>query len=407
MNNYQLLAEYVSAKRLSKSTCGEDGLELYCYTKQEFFDKDNWDAITTSHRGKLYSNGVSVNNPMSKIFNIGERPETSLELVSQRIANEPYEIYDKANGHLYFCSVFHDEKISDHLEYVITTHTKGSLDSEMIDADDVIFDAHGYPDIIKGIVGITGINHKCINEPPKNVTFMFEAIVEHDKHTLYEQMCSKYSKNDFVLLAVIIEYQDGTVEDLAYKEVHHLAQRIGCHVVSRETVAFDFDAMKSQQQIEGYVIRFNDGTRVKIKTDDYWKLRLEKELRPEVILGKWRKGGSDRVRNDIPEELAEKAITVIESWIPAWLERNYIRRDSRGGYLVDVIPMKYSDMSHAEIMYVKGQFTEERVISVVSKSKAMRTEMINEVLTDEDAMTTLATVITNHLHNPEGSDNNE
>lgn len=390
MSEYQKLAQYVDEKRLSVSYYGT--LELYCYTKQEFFDKDNWDNITTTHRGKLYCGDIAINNPMPKIFNVGERPETSLELITQRISNEPYEVYDKANGHLYFCSVYGRGSS-------MFTHTKGSLDSEMIDDDNKIFNACDYPYTISRSIRQ---RYGSLMNAPKNYTFMFEAIVEHDKHTLYEQMCEKYGENDFVLLGLRVEHADGTVEDVTYEKLRGFAHEIGCPVVSRETLAFDHESMKAAQGIEGYVIRFGNGDRVKIKTDDYWKLRIEKELRPEVILGKWRKGGAERVRADIPEELAEKAISVIESMAPQWLETAYIRRDSRGGYLVDAIEMKYSDMTPAEIMHKKGQFTEERAISSVSKSKAMRKEMVETLLTDDVAMTKLETVILNHLHNPEG-----
>lgn len=331
------IKSYVESKRLTRSSrvIGDDIFELYSYSKQEFFAKDAWDEVTLSHRGKLYRNGKAINNPMRKIFNVGERPETELKLIEARIKNERYDVFDKANGHLFFFDVFDggDNHIS---------HTKGTLSSEMIDADNVIFDSCGYPEKIKKFTKeLNGI---------KTATFMFEAIVEHDKHTCYRYMCNKYYENDFVLLAVITEDYNGNVHDYNYHEMLSAGMKIGCLVVSCELIEFNHDIMKMKDGIEGFVVRFENGDRVKIKTDDYWKARLSKELRPENIIKIWAKGGVQRVHDKIPEEVADNFIASINDIMTTWYIDTYMRRLDDMFY-VDVIEIPYSEMSHAEIIY--------------------------------------------------------
>lgn len=391
-----LLKGYVDAKRLTVSNCLYFGknlmcaglLELFSYSKQEFFNKDAWDEVTLSHRGKLYANDKPVNNPMRKIFNVGERPETELEIIKSRILNENYEVFDKANGHLFFLSNWKEGG-----EWMQAMHTKGSLGSEMIDSDCAIFnEQHGYTDRAIGLIEDIGCGDIA------NATFMFEAIVEHDKHTCYGYMCEKYNENDFVLLSVIIELDSGEVKELSHDECVEIGVDLGCPVVSRETLHFDHDTMKNKIGIEGFVIRFENGDRVKIKTDDYWQARFQKDLQAENLLNIWGSGGVAKAYDKIPEELATCFIGIVNSKLPEWFMATQLRMAENGMYLVDVEDMKFSDMQPAEIMYKQNKLNADNILYRVNKSKSLRKEFVQYALTDTAFIDTLKQEITDYLH---------
>lgn len=319
---------------LLRMTQDEHGHRLFCYTKTCFFGKDTWDEVTKSHRGKLYFENKPVNHPFTKIFNVDEVPETEHSLVYDRMQNEPYEILDKANGHLFIVSLFQDSKGEQHVVF----STKGSLPGPENDLlnDDIRIFAHKYAEQLDKL---------C--EALPNTTLMFEAIVAHDKHSMYDLQVEQYGEeNDFVLLGAAInmarEHVDVGNEQVLdgiqhskdnptllcedpwvesdWHQLLKLASFIGCPVVK----CYDFiegtpASWKDHTDREGYVIRFlRDNARVKIKTTEYWKNRFKKDLTPEVLLSTFANGGSDRMKEKLPEEIATKCIANIEGFFIAW-----------------------------------------------------------------------------------------
>lgn len=310
-----------------RMTTDQEGHRLFCYTKQCFFGKDTWNETTISHRGRLYFENVKVNHPFKKIFNVDEVPETSSDIVERRMIEEPYEVYDKANGHLFIMSAFVDSKGKQHVVF----STKGSLPNPENDL---------LNDDIKVFISLYGDQlDKLVNMMP-NVTLMFEAIVAHDKHSMYDLQVAQYgSENCFVLLGASINMaydydQDNqgvakssvyhsahnslTLEDepwveCEWSQLHNIAQFVGCPVIERYNEMDGTPKMwKEHTDREGYVIRFlTNNDRVKVKTDEYWKNRFKKDLTPEKMLTLYAKGGIDLMREKLPEEMADKAINII------------------------------------------------------------------------------------------------
>jgi hypothetical protein len=314
-----------------------EGHRLFCYTKSCFFGKDTWDDVTKTHRGKLYYENKPVNHPFTKIFNVDEVTETEHNLIYNRMQNEPYEILDKANGHLFIVSMFQDSKGEQHVVF----STKGSMPNPENDLlnDDIRIFAHKYSEQLDKL---------CFVMP--NVTLMFEAIVAHDKHSMYDLQVEQYgSENDFVLLGAAInlgrehidlgnedelkniqhsEHNTTTLADYPWVEsdwhqLLKLSHFIGCPVVH----CYDFiegspETWKEHTDREGYVIRFlTDNARVKIKTTEYWKNRFKKDLTPEVLLSTFAKGGAALMQ----EKIANKCIAKIESYFISWYMDDLIR----------------------------------------------------------------------------------
>ena len=298
-----------------RMTRDEHGHELFCYTKSCFFAKNAWNETTMSHRGALYYQGQQVNDPFTKIFNLDEHPSTDTSLIADRLEKESFEVYDKANGHLLVLSSFIDEEGEPHQ----VLHTKGSLlnpENDLLRDDAHIFySKHG-----QAMVDII--------EAMPNSTWMFEAIVSHDKHTMWDQQSELYGENEFVLLGVSVQRPDNSWTELSYDQFEPLGSTLGFKVVKRlpeleQASITDVNTWFNETDREGYVIRFMDGHRVKIKTKEYWKLRFKKDLTIESALQQFKKGGYDRLQLKLPEEIASKVHDIIEEGFQDWLFAHY------------------------------------------------------------------------------------
>ena len=309
----------------------QDNVELFCYSRECFMSGKNWNDITRSHRGQLYYKQVPVNYPMSKIFNLDEVPETNSELISKRLLQESYEIYDKCNGHLVFVSCFLD----DENEQQMIIHTKGGLPNDKFD-------------LLKNDIALYlemhGDQTLRITSHFPYITLMFEAIVEHDKHTLYDKQCEMYNidKNGFILLAAnVYNFEDEQVMNFNYDELSNLSRFLGCNIVKRyekdEIDLTDLSALYEHKDIEGYVIRFlKDDFRLKIKTKEYWALRFKNDLSAKRIIRMFNTAGFDRIEHKLPEEVAKEINSVIASFYNEWYHTHYIKLDAGMRLLIKI-----------------------------------------------------------------------
>ena len=303
----ELVETYVDRGLVKRNVSGD--FTLYCYSQETFFDK-SWDDVTKSCRGLVFYKGEIVNHPFPKIFNLDEVEETSLDHVMSLIAGgQEYVLCHKVNGHL--CIVDYIAELDKFL-----VHTKGSLqDNEMNQSDkEMFFTQH------------THMIEK-IRSNGASATFMFESIHEDDQHTLYEQEVSRYGRrNNLVLLGGYHEnpQRKGQWKSLPPWSLQKWAEYSGTPCVEHdEEKALDHDTIKlmfDEIDTEGYVIWFtNLDFRVKVKTTDYWKMRFRKELTPDTIIDKFVSGGDTRIQNRYPEEIADKAVELIERYFDRFI----------------------------------------------------------------------------------------
>ena len=305
-------AQYEQAKKLVKqgllSVRTDGDVELFCYTKECFFGKDTWNDITKSHRGQMYYNGIPVNKPFKKIFNVGEVEETSLETVMNRMASEPYKILHKSNGHLFIVSCY---KVAG--DWVIKYSTKGSLPNEwndLLNADIKIW-KDWFEEKLINILSVT------VSDA---ITLMFEAIVEHDKHTLFDLEVDRYGSNIFVLLGGNSIDEDGMWHEISMYRLKWMAEELNlpCVQVYSDLQGSPTDWL-DHKNTEGYVIWFENGDRVKVKTKEYWLARTKKDLTPEYIVRTFRTAGFDRLNRRFPEEITEHLCTLVNAHFVDWL----------------------------------------------------------------------------------------
>ncbi len=263
--------DYVVAGLLRTDRTDDGTLAIYTYTDQCVYDSA-WDDITRNARGHIYNlqTGECVAFPFPKFFNLGENKEA---LATAFPWDRPYEIFEKMDGWLGVL-YRHEGKFK--------VASRGSFHSS-------------------GAAWATGFLQKfdlgCV---PKEATLCFEII--HPEHKI---ILNYAGKETLVILAAFNrftreEYPRGTVADWAA----HIGLPI-VPILGQMSLEDLLSTQKSQEQREGFVIRFHDGRRIKVKTEWYLQLaRIMTNLTPITL---WESMAGGKVQDaylvQVPEEL--------------------------------------------------------------------------------------------------------
>jgi RNA ligase len=252
------------AEKLVTENVGQDGLRLYCYSEMTVYDRQ-WNDITMLARGIILDPEARrvVATPFPKFFNVGERLDSIPDLA--------FETFEKLDGSLII--LFHHKG-----EW--RTATKGSLGSEQAKW---------------AARWITGHDLSCLD---KETTYLAEAIYPENRIVVH------YQHTGLVLLGA---YQgDGT--EASYDDLLCLGERLGWRVAKRHSFAAVSDLLALAKTLppteEGFVLRFSNGLRLKVKGDEYCRIhRMVSRLTP---LAMWEalQAGDDlgTVRKQLPEE---------------------------------------------------------------------------------------------------------
>jgi RNA ligase len=176
----------------------------------------------------LDSEGNLIAKPFSKFFNYEELTEAS-------IPKQTFEVFEKMDGSLGICFFYNDEW---HIA------TRGSFTSEQA---------------IKGkeIAKREGLDRKCV----PGFTYLFEIIYPENRIVV------DYGKDERLVLLSIINPEGN---EIPYEEI----EMDGWDIVNRYDGVNDYTKLKEMisNDAEGYVIRFRNGMRMKIKGDEYVRL---------------------------------------------------------------------------------------------------------------------------------------
>lgn len=267
--------EYV-AQNLIRSDRTDDGtLAIYTYTDACVY-ANAWDEITRNSRGHIYNlaTGECVAWAFPKFFNLGENPES----LPERFAwDQPYEIYEKLDGWL---GVLYRH------EGRFKIATRGSFHSS-------------------GSVWATEeIAKYDLSSLPDEATLCFEILTPEQRIIL--------DYGDTRRLMILGAFNRHTGEEFPRASVEQWATQCDLGIVPVHppmSLAELKSRQKELQQVEGFVLRFPDGRRVKIKTEWYTDLaRLMANLNPITVWESLRNGRVDReYLQKIPEELREIA----------------------------------------------------------------------------------------------------
>jgi len=232
------LEKYYNDGLLYKQTHPTLDLTIWNYSPKVQYER-LWNDITLQCRGLVTnSKGEIIARPFKKFFNYEEhKPED--------IPNEDYEVYEKMDGSLGILFYYEDEWIM---------ATRGSFTSEQA---------------IKGKELLEKYSYKRLHT---DYTYLFEIIYKENR------IVCEYDYDDVVLLGMIETKSGNEVnihnsnEDVRFQ---NMISNIGFRVVMLyKTWGESYDLLKEeiQKDREGYVIRFKNGFRMKIKGEEYKRL---------------------------------------------------------------------------------------------------------------------------------------
>lgn len=224
-------------------TCKTNGkLKLWTYTNSCVYDS-NWNIYTTIARGLITNNKRIVALPFPKFFNLSENLTILPDL--------PFSVYEKLDGSLI---------ITYHYKGKWHCATKGSFNSEQAQRAEQIL-----PKL-----------------PNKDVTYLFELVGPSNKIVI------SYPEDKLIFLGA---YNNKTCLEMNPQnfgdDPMDVARWVGYSQNYDIGNYLDFiseQAKSLPSNEEGYVIRFDNGTRVKVKGDEYLLLhRMISNITPLAI----------------------------------------------------------------------------------------------------------------------------
>ena len=251
-------------KRIVSEKEGPRGLRLYGYTNQCVYDR-LWDRFSLLARGLILDveQGRVVATPFPKFFNVGE--------MGLEVPDRPFETFEKVDGSLIIL-FWHEGDWR--------TATKGSFDSE------------------QALWAHAQLARCDATRLVKGTTYLLEAVYAENK------LVVRYDEEELVLLAAY----DEAGHEAAYDQLLETGGQMGWRVAGRHSYGAVSELLAKANGLpateEGYVLRFEDGYRLKIKGAEYCRIHaLISRVTPLAI---WEaveaSDDLDEIRQHLPEE---------------------------------------------------------------------------------------------------------
>lgn len=267
MNN--ILNTYYNEGLLFKQVHPTLPLTIWNYSDRVQYD-DLWNETLLMCRGLVTDNeGNIVAKPFNKFFNQEE---------GKHIPTSEFDVYTKLDGSLGIFFNYNGEWIM---------ATRGSFTSD------------------QAIKGMEMLSKYDYNKLHKDYTYLFEIIYSDNR------IVCQYDFEDVVLLGMI-NTKTGQEVDIHNGELRfrNLISNIGLRVVKKYDGITDYNTLKGmiKDDEEGFVVRFSNGNRMKIKGVEY--LRLHKIMTNVSTTGIWEVlstgGDMDEILKDVPDEFYKK-----------------------------------------------------------------------------------------------------
>jgi len=249
------------------------GRSLWCYTTRCVYE-GSWDEFTVLARGLVLheSSQQVVATPFPKFFNSGERGQTIPDL--------PFEVFEKLDGSLIIIHYWQGQW---------RAVTKGAFGSaQALWAENRL----AQQDLAALVPGIT---------------YLAEAIYPENRIVI------AYVEPALVLLAA---YQANGLE-LENIDLQRIAEQLGWPLAGRHSYASFTDLLAEAQTLlasrEGFVVRFGNGLRLKVKGAEYRRIHaLISHCTPLALWASMAAGDNLQVlRRDLPEEFWTDFDTII------------------------------------------------------------------------------------------------
>jgi hypothetical protein len=202
-------------------------LTIWNYTPKTQYD-NLWDEVTLMCRGLVTDNdGNIVARPFKKFFNIEE---------GKHISTKEFEVFEKMDGSLGIMFKYNG---------LMVCATRGSFTSEQSVWMNKFADEYNYQNII-----VDGF------------TYLFELIFPQNRIVV------DYGNQERMVLLGIIKTESG--EEVPYDDIFF----DGWDVVEKYDGVKDYTTLKNmvKNNHEGFVVRFSNGDRMKVKGEEYIRL---------------------------------------------------------------------------------------------------------------------------------------
>lgn len=261
--NTALLKEMISKNYVRVNKHPLHDLYIYNYTAKAQYDSV-WNEITLSCRGLILDgNDKVVARPFAKFFNLGEIKDLQLP-------NLPFEVFDKLDGSLGILYWINETPF---------IASRGSFSSEQSDrANEMLHEKY----------------RSAWSLLDKNKTYVFEIIYPENRIVV------DYGNEEKLVLLAIIDTQSGAEFPL---------EDIGFPLVEKYDGIQDLDLLKAMNNDnkEGFIIKFSNDFRVKIKFEEY--LRLHRIVTQVSSLNIWEylktKQSMEEILERVPDEFFE------------------------------------------------------------------------------------------------------
>lgn len=252
---------------------------IYNYTPKTQYDRA-WNEDTLKCRGLILdAEGNIIARPFKKFFNYEEYQDNSH--LGSLPAFNTFKVYEKLDGSL---GILYRMPSGE-----MRIATRGSFESEQAQKATEMF-YHKYYHALY----------------PEGFTFLFEIIYPENRIVV------DYGETrDLILLAVI---NNDTGEEWTYDEMQVFADAWGLKVVKQYQVhSFDLAELRKVQEAgkEGFVIRFDNGLRVKMKFEEYVRLhRIITEVSSKTI---WEMLKENQSLNEVLDRVPDEFYTWVKN----------------------------------------------------------------------------------------------
>jgi len=260
--NLETLHRYCEDGLLYKQTHPSLPLTIWNYTEKVQYE-GLWDEVTSMCRGLVTDDKGIVARPFRKFFNIEEGKHTP---------TSEFDVYEKMDGSLGILFFYKNEWVF---------ASRGSFTSDQ---------ALKFEEIFTKKYNTSHLYHTS--------TYLFEIIYPENRIVV------NYGDTEDVVMLGEINTETGEELDLG-----HYTNSI-FNVVKKYDGISDYTTLKSmiENNAEGFVVRFSNGDRMKIKGEEY--VRLHKVMTNLSTTAVWEvlsNGGSmDDLLKDVPDEFYKK-----------------------------------------------------------------------------------------------------
>ena len=256
---------------LRKVTLGD--LVLYNYTDATTYEK-LWNEHTLNSRGTVYdSNGNLVSLAFPKFFNLSELPEDKQKTI---LASKDFTVYEKLDGS--YGNVFYYKD-----RWMVTT--RGSFTSE------------------QAIYATNNLLPKYdMSNVPKHLSFAVEIIYPSNR------IIVEYGDREELVTLAIFDNKEGKEIKLSDSSPFPIVPSYKFNTISE--VVQKIKTMTSQE--EGYVVKLSDGSRIKLKSEEYLNVaRIVSRMSPLVL---WESMENGKVSKSLMETIPEEFRDVYEDY---------------------------------------------------------------------------------------------